>query len=176
MLPSFVVQRVLWGVATAAVVAAAALRVLPPSVDGPARAPGIPDSLPPSRVVALDAAAAEEIVMGHVFAASRRPPSMRYVPPEFGADSSMGSIDLDPMVPDSTMTGMDTGPQLFGTVVTDGEARALLQLSTTSGPRLYRAGDRDGAFTVISVAPREVVLRGPGGRRTLRLEPQEVRR
>lgn len=74
----------------------------------------------------------------------------------------------DPAMPDDE--GM---PRLYGTVVGVDGARALLQLSSASGARLYAAGERDAGYTVVSVAPREVVLRGPGGRRTLRMAPEE---
>ena len=41
--------------------------------------------------------------------------------------------------------------------------------------RLYAVGDRDGGYRVVSIAPRSVVLAGPRGRVTLRLDPQEDR-
>ena len=53
---------------------------------------------------------------------------------------------------------------------------ALLQLDPFAGaPRLYAVGDRDGAYRVIAIAPRSVILAGPRGRVTLRLDQEEER-
>ena len=75
------------------------------------------------------------------------------------------------------MPEMPSGePVLLGTVVGGRGTQALLQLDPLSGPaRLYAVGDRDGGYLVVSIAPRSVVLAGPRGRVTLRLDPQEDR-
>ncbi len=164
----------LWGVAAATAAGGALVWWLPASTSVPPLAPAAieaPATAPP----AMPADAAEEIVLANLFAAGRTPPTTRYLPPELAMDSAGGmsaASEMPPMVPDSAMLAGDV-PRLLGTVVAPTGPRALLHLSLTSGPRLYAVGDREGGYTVVSVAPREVVLRGPGGRRTLRLDPEE---
>jgi hypothetical protein len=163
-----------WGVAAVTAVAGVVVWWLPVSVSVPPLAPAAieaPVTAPP----AVPTDAAEEMVLTNLFAAGRTPPATRYLPPELAMDTAGGMAsapDVPPMFPDSAMLAGDV-PRLLGTVVAPGGPRALLHLSLASGPRLYAVGDREGGYTVVSVAPREVVLRGPGGRRTLRLDPEE---
>lgn len=165
----------LWTIAGLAACAGAVAWVLPPATAVGPVAPVIPDpGTPPTLAIAT--AAAEEVVMANLFMATRTPPATRYQPPELIEESANGMMAPDPamtgLVPDSAMSAGEV-PRLLGTVVAPGGPRALLQLSLASGPQLYAVGDRDGGFTVLAIDPRVVVLRGPGGRRTLRLEPEE---
>ncbi len=172
----FAVRRALWVVAGLATIAGAALQVTPARSRVEPLAPSVPDTASPVVRPAIDGTAAEEIVLANVFSRTRRAPSTRYVPAEFTTDSASGGMNGGEggmTAPAPLMTDDADGPRLYGTVVGVDGARALLQLSSASGARLYAAGDRDAGYTVVSVAPREVVLRGPGGRRTLRLEPEE---
>lgn len=165
----------LWAIAGAATLGGAVAWLVPPATDVSPLAPVWPDPGPPP-ALAVATAAAEEVVMANLFVATRTPPAARYQPVELTEESASGMVPppADPlagMAPDSAMLAGDV-PRLLGTVVAPGGPRALLQLSLASGPRLYAVGDRDGGFTVLAIDPRVVVLRGPGGRRTLRLEPE----
>lgn len=172
-------RRISWTVAGAAAVAGAALWVLPARVSVPPGAPLVHDGTTMPAPPVVDAAVAEEIALANVFAASRTPPASRYLPPEQAGDSAYGTMD-DPgtstlMAPEAAGEEVDV-PRLFGTVVGPEGTRALLTLDAdASGPRLYGPGDRDGGYQVVSIAPRAVVLRGPRGRVTLRLDPEEDR-
>ncbi|MFN8581016.1 MAG: hypothetical protein U0163_08595 [Gemmatimonadaceae bacterium] len=108
---------------------------------------------------------ATEIALANVFSSSRTPPRRRYTPPD-SASTQEAPADAPP---DSIVSA--SVPALLGTVVReDGVMLALMQLNpTTAGPRVYRVGDRDGGYRVVAIAPREVVLQGPAGRRVLRL-------
>lgn len=173
------VRRICWMVAGTAALAGAALWVLPARVSVPPGAPVIHEGTTMPVPPAVDPAVAEEIALANVFAASRTPPASRYLPPELAGDSAYGTMDdpgaTTPMAPEVAGEGMEV-PRLFGTVVGPGGTRALLHLDAgASGPRLYGPGDRDGGYQVVSIAPRAVVLRGPRGRVTLRLDPEEDR-
>ena len=162
----------LWAVAGVATLGGAVIWLVPPATDVTPLAPVLPDP-GPLPTLAVATMAAEEVVMANVFTASRTPPATRYQPAEEDASGMMAPAP-DPLAattPDSAMLAGDV-PRLLGTVVAPGGPRALLQLSLASGPRLYAVGDRDGGFTVLAIDARVVVLRGPGGRRTLRLEPE----
>lgn len=164
----------LWGVAATAATGGAVASLLPPTVAVSPISPVVP-VLSETAAVATTTSVAEEIVMANIFARSRAAPSNRYTPPELSTDSAAGAMmpSMDASgIPDSATAAGDV-PRLFGTMVGAIGPQALLQLSLASGPRLYFVGDRDGGFTVLAINPRAVVLRGPGGRRTLRLEPEE---
>lgn len=63
-----------------------------------------------------------------------------------------------------------TMPRLFGIVASPDGPAALMRMDgagTAATP--YHVGDRSGSFRVVSIGDREVVVEGPGGRRTLRL-------
>jgi hypothetical protein len=164
----------LWGVAATASVGGAVASFLPPSVSVSPVSPVVPILSEAGAMAATDNVA-EEIVMANIFSPSRSAPSNRYTPPELSPETAPGTM-MPPMdargIPDSALASGDV-PQIFGTLVGALGHQALLQLSLASGPRLYAVGDRDGGFTVLAIDPRAVVLRGPGGRRTLRLEPEE---
>lgn len=108
---------------------------------------------------------ATEIAMANLFSPVRTPPRRRYTPLD-SASTPMESPDAP-----SDSLASPAVPALLGTVVReDGVMLALLQLDpTAAGPHVYRVGDRDGGYRVVAIAPREVVLQGPAGRRVLRL-------
>jgi hypothetical protein len=123
-----------------------------------------------------DPALAEEVIVANVFSTRRAPPSTRYTPPESASDSAGVTVD-DPPPTVAEVSGDEAGgPVLFGTVVGPAGTQALLHLDpSATGPRLYSVGERDGGFRVVSIAPRVVVLTGPRGRVTLRLDREEER-
>lgn len=162
--------------ATAALSAALGVTflALPPGAgDTPADAMFADSALVLPAIAAGDPALAEDIVLANAFSARRAPPTSRYSPPDAAMDSSGGSVaDVAPMPGDAA----PGEPLLLGTVVGARGAQAVLQLDPYAGaPRLYAVGDRDGGYRVISIAPRAVVLAGPRGRVTLRLDPVEER-
>lgn len=171
-------RRLRLALLAAAAVAAAAgaiLLVVPARAGGgvasPPPAPGEGAALPASG----DPALAEEVILANVFSPHRAPPESRWTPPEAVRDSAAGDTDV-PMPPDESMVMEDeTGvPLLFGTLVGASGRQALLQLDPAQpGSRLYAVGEGDGGYRVISIAPRSVVLVGPGGRMTLRLDEEE---
>jgi hypothetical protein len=171
-------RRACWTIALAAAAAGGVTWFLPVPADV---APAPPITFDTSGVVpspGADPAIAEDIAMANVFAASRTPPPTRFVPPEFSGDSATGAI-AEPM-PEAAMAGEyepgDEVPRLYGTVVGPEGPKALLHLDpATTFPRLYTVGDADGGYRVVSIVPRAVVLRGPRGRVTLRLDPEEDR-
>jgi len=150
--------------------------VLPPALGRPTPAPlltDVPGALP--HLDAGDPVLAEDVVLANVFSARRAPPTTRYAPPDATMDSSGGAL-ADPSA-ESELPDTATGePMLLGTVVGVHGTQALLQLDPFAGsPRLYAVGDRDGAYRVIAIAPRSVILAGPRGRVTLRLDQEEER-
>ncbi len=170
-----------WSIAAVALVMGALAWAWPVRTVVPAVAPSTGATLA-RMAVAHNTSVAEEIVLANAFATSRTPPGTRYAPVETVTDTAAGfavepsRLPGMPMMPgpDSLTLAGDV-PRLYGTVVSPRGTSALLHL-TDAGPRLYIAGDRDGVYRVISIAPGEVVLRGPTGRVTLRLEPEEGRR
>lgn len=148
---------------------------LPPAMGGVPATPIPSDGKPVMpRLATGDAALAEELVLANAFSPRRSPPTTRYTPPEASLDSSGGmladTLAGDPVPPSDAL------PLLLGTVVGAQGRLALLQLDPFAGaPRLYAEGERDGGYRIVSVAPRAVVLSGPRGRLTLRLDPQEER-
>ena len=73
---------------------------------------------------------------------------------------------------DSGVTGSrgTSTPRLFGIVASPDGPAALMQLDGVGASATpYHVGDRSGSFRVVSIGDREVVVDGPGGRRTLRL-------
>ncbi len=107
------------------------------------------------------------IVASDIFSDSRRPPSVRY-----NAAGGPQAGDPADASPASSKSGASArfSPQLFGVL---GEAQgpvALLRLDPRiPGARLYHVRDEAGGYRVVRIAPGEVDIEGPGGRRTLRL-------
>jgi hypothetical protein len=167
-----IVRRVLWAVAAGGALAGMVALVLPPGT-GDGAAPAV---LPPDASVALPAGPApttlEDVVIANVFSARRAPPASRYLPPGSGGDSA-GGLAGDSAGP-ADAEAPAGGPVLFGTLVTAAGARALLQLdSSVPGGHLYGVGEGVAGYRVVSITPRAVVLSGPHGRVTLRLDREE---
>ena len=126
------------------------------------------------------------MVARNVFSASRRAPTVRFVPPGDESPAALASRDLmaggamlgaplPPPMSDSS-TGADVAPRLYGIVSQDDVRRALLLL-TDSGesPRLYAVGDRQHGYRILSITSDQVVLATSTGSRTLRLVPRARR-
>ena len=172
------VQQVAWGITVVGAVVAALLLLLPIRLPtGGAAQMVVPLALI-NTATAPNTSAAESIALANIFSTTRRPPATRYAPPEDDATASNvfmspGNVSL-PGAPDSLMLSGDI-PRLFGTVIDPTGARALLHLNGMGGPRIYRVGERDGRYKLLSISPRAVVLSGPAGRVTLKLDPQDDR-
>ena len=136
-------------------------------------------ALAPLAAVSADTAAAGDsshvaiIVQANVFSDGRRPPAVRYDPTGTATESAVAVAPPAPSVlPDSDAAPEPFSPTLFGIVADPQGAVALLRLDPhIPGARAYHAGDRGGAYRVVSVGASEVALDGPSGRRTLRLRP-----
>ena len=113
-----------------------------------------------------------QIVDGNVFSATRRAPTVRFVPPgtEPAGTAPAASVMLDGRSDDGNITTVADRPRLFGIVAQDGRRRALLQLpGADSVPRLFDIGDSRGGYRVVSISDDRVVLASSTGSRTLRL-------
>ena len=125
--------------------------------------------------VGADISAAQlgaQIVDGNVFSATRRAPTVRFVPPgtEPAGTAPAASVMLDGRSDDGNIATVADRPRLFGIVAQDGRRRALLQLpGADSVPRLLDVGDRRGGYRVVSISDDRVVLASSTGSRTLRL-------
>ncbi len=114
-----------------------------------------------------------QIVEGNVFSASRRAPTVRFVPP--GAEATDAPPMVSTAMPDASIDAGNTmddaaSPRLFGIIAQDGRRRALLQLpGADSVPRLLDVGDRRAGYRVLSITADRVVLVSSTGSRTLRL-------
>ncbi len=112
-----------------------------------------------------------QIVDGNIFSATRRAPTVRFVPPgtEPAGTAPAASEMLAGIAGDNTAAVADL-PRLFGIIAQDGRRRALLQLpGADSVPRLLDIGDRRGRYRVVSISDDRVVLASSTGSRTLRL-------
>ncbi len=68
--------------------------------------------------------------------------------------------------PASPVTGaLPSGPLLQSVIVSDGRKLALIDGET------YRSGDKLGNSTIAAISSNEVTLRGPEGKRVLKLYP-----
>jgi hypothetical protein len=162
-------DRLLLGAAAVFALAGVAALLWPARDDVTAR----PLALAPLPAVSADTAADADashvaaIVQANVFSDSRRPPAARYDPTGTAVEGEVAPVASAPADSDAprpfapTLYGITADPQ--GTV-------ALLRLDPhIPGARAYHAGDRGGAYRVVSVGADDVVLDGPSGRRTLRL-------
>lgn len=169
-------RRALLASATVSATVGVVFFLLPPAVGDATVAPLAPDAaFAPPALSAGVSSLAEDVVLANAFSVRRAPPASRYTPSDAAVDSSGGML-ADPAAPPGPSSDFLSGPRLLGTVVGEGGTQVLLQLDPPSGtPRLYAVGDRDGGYRVIAIAPRSVVLTGPRGRLTLRLESGEER-
>lgn len=168
-------RPILLAIAVLSALAGVAFLALPPALGGVPAEPIPSDGKPVMpQLQPGNAALAEDLVLANAFSPRRSPPTSRYTPPEASLDSSGGM--LADSLPGDPSESPVAAPLLLGTVVGAQGRLALLQLDPFAGaPRLYAEGERDGGYRVVSVAPRAVVLAGPRGRLTLRLDPQEER-
>lgn len=134
-------------------------------------------------------ATVQQIVDGNIFSPRRRPPDEPYTPmlsdDEETSEAVADATDdmygaTDATGGDSTGAGWgadsrmsmadDVVPRLYGTMITPGNAAALLRLdSRLPTPQLYREGDRAGGFRVVRISEQAVTLAGSAGSITLRL-------
>ena len=149
----------------------------------------LPPALPDARVVERAAAAtvadnhakatlAESastatIVESNIFSASRAAPGKRYTPPGSGGVAEEASAAASSDAPVMLAT---SPPRVFGTMVGPGGATALMQAdSAGASGRLYREGERIGAYRIVKISASSVIVRGPEGRVELKIQPQEDR-
>jgi hypothetical protein len=137
---------------------------IPPAV-GPATRAG--DASAPSN----SSDDADAIVAFNMFSASRAAPAARYTPPGAGgpsADASDASMQNEPAAPAAPP------PRVYGTMTGPNGATALIEGdSAGSSSRLYREGDRVGAYRIVKILPSSVVVTGPSGRVSLKVEQRE---
>lgn len=120
--------------------------------------------------VAATIADAGVIVNENIFSSTRAAPRVRYTPP--GA----GDTDAFPAAApaDEAMVIEAPLPQVFGTMTGPGGATALIQPdSAGASGRLYREGDKVGEFFIIRITSGSVMVRGPGGRHELKVQPKD---
>jgi len=158
--------RQLWGAAATIAGLGALLWVLPPWIGGPAQPPAaITPPAPPADPSAHAAALLSygEIARANVFGPERTPPRSRYAPPGSRlaqAPAAAGEPSL----------------RLFGLAAGAGGAVALIDADPrVPGAEIYRLGDRVGPYRLESIADTFVVLAGPTGTRTLRLQAPQRR-
>jgi len=112
------------------------------------------------------------IVSSNMFSATRAAPSVRYTPPGAGGTSADVSAAQDEVVALPAPP-----PRVFGTMTGPNGATALIQPdSAGSSSRLYREGERVGAFLIEKILTSSVIVRGPSGRMELKVEQGEDRR
>lgn len=156
--------RILSGIAAAITVLAITLQMIPVRVSLP-EAPGIAGPLPTPVADPSEQAAAllayEELVRANPFDADRKPPSERFVPPDFRSTQQQARPADQPVAPRLQLFGVATGP--MGAV-------ALIDANPSiPGAEIYRLGDRVSVYQLESISDTEVVLRGDSGVRRLRL-------
>jgi hypothetical protein len=140
---------------------------IPPAIEAPS---GVANSAAATNS-STDAAA---IVANNMFSASRAAPAARYTPQGAGgmaADASDGSMQAEPAAPAAPP------PRVYGTMTGPNGATALIEGdSAGSSSRLYREGDRVGAYRIVKILPGSVVVTGPSGRIALKVEQREAPR
>jgi hypothetical protein len=112
------------------------------------------------------------VIAGNIFSSSRKAPATRYDP--YATPNPYTPPPVAGMgVPEVTETAdPDAVPKLYGTLSGPAGPAALLRLDPSApGARLYREGERGGAYRVERIDGQSVVLAGPGGRIVLRLAP-----
>lgn len=158
--------------AAAAVLAGggAALWILPVDVPRPAIEPlalPTPGSISDPSEQAAALLTYDEIARGNVLAADRRPPATRYTPPGTAGEVLPAATSTPAPVPAIRLYGVATGPA---------GAVALIDANPAiPGAEIYRVGDIVGGYSLAQIAETFVVLVGPNGERTLRLQPREGR-
>lgn len=131
---------------------------------------------------AANASAADAIVSANILSGSRHAPTVRYTspdrmpdvayvpPPAFARPAPPDSMTGAFAGGDTSATGSDPVPSLYGIVHANGAWQALVRLSASDhAATLLREGDTRGAYRIVSIAADRVVIAGSGGERTLRL-------
>ena len=159
-----------------AILVAVILYVLPVRVSVPAASP-MPkaNTRPTAPSVVVNDNEAATVVASNILSSSRHAPAVRYISPELlpAVDYTMPpafATGMNSESPKAAPDDPDAVPSLYGIVNADGTWRALLRLVESDvSPVLLREGDRRGAYVVVSIRPNAVVVAGPSGQRTLRL-------
>ncbi len=112
---------------------------------------------------------ANAIVAGNIFSPSRAAPSTRYTPGDgLRADASEAPME--------TIAPSVAPPRVYGTMHGPSGAMALMQAdSAGASGRLFREGERVGAFRIEKILGSSVIVRGPSGRIEIKVEPQPER-
>jgi hypothetical protein len=154
----------LYVIAAALLVAAGALRLVPPVIRLPVVPAADSTGAPPTRDPSAQAAALlsfEEIVRTDMFSAARQAPPDRYIPPELRSAAGP-ERPAGPRVPRLQLFGVATGPT---------GAVALIDANPAiPGAEIYRLGDRVSIYRLEMISDTLVVLRSDSGVRRLRLE------
>ncbi len=122
--------------------------------------------------VTLDAG---PIVASNMFSATRAAPGVRYTLRSAGVQSADASVPGA----DEAMTApaLSPPPRVYGTMTGPNGATALIQPDTAgASSRLYREGERVGAFRIEKILANSVVVRSAAGRLELKVEQREDRR
>ncbi len=115
------------------------------------------------------------VVSSNILSSGRHAPSVRYTSPDLlpAPDFSLPAAFTVGTAADSSKAATDAPdavPSLYGIVNSDGAWRALIRLAESdASPVLLREGERRGSYVVVSIRPNAVVVSGPSGQRTLRL-------
>ena len=111
------------------------------------------------------------IVSSNMFSATRAAPSVRYTPQGAGVSADVPSMQDEVVAPPAPP------PRVFGTMTGPNGATALIQPdSAGSSSRLYREGERVGAFRIEKILASSVIVLGPSGRLELKVQQGEDRR
>jgi hypothetical protein len=111
----------------------------------------------------------QTVIDGNIFSSRRARPAARY-DPYAPAQGLLSAPVID--APEAMGDPSRAVPRLFGTVVGPGGATALLRLDPSiAEARVYREGDRGGAYRVVKILNQSVELSGPSGSVVLRLPP-----
>ncbi len=114
------------------------------------------------------------IVTSNMFSATRVAPGVRYTPRSGGGQPADAAV---PGADEAMTTPVEAPPRVYGTMTGPNGATALIQPdSTGASSRLYREGDRVGAFRIEKILANSVVVRSPAGRLELKVEQPEDRR
>ena len=135
--------------------------VAPPGIDRIATKAATP------RTLTANSDAADAVIAGNIFNATRTAPPRRYNPTE--PDESV--IVAPPEPEQIEANDEESVPHLFGVVIGPAGATALLRLDATiPEAQIYREGDAAGGYRIVKINERSVILDGPTGRFELRLK------
>ncbi len=118
-----------------------------------------------------------QVVAGNIFSATRRAPTTAFVMPGQRAAAevaAMAGVMAGVMDGNAGADSAEVLPRLTGIVSVGGERRALLQLVADVAPRLYRVGETDAGYRIVSIETDRVVLSGRRGARTVHLAPKSA--